>query len=332
MKPNLIPVDLWREIASHFKERDDYQVVVGGCCCSELQSGPGSDVVGPLPFPKVHQDLVHLSSTCRYLRDVLGDDVKSCLTLQLTVLDGKVIHIRPSTNPSWIATRNPPIPVHRIPVGPHIRRLCLYVRAVPDVWDTPRKPALLDSIPGPIGSRIRDMHDRLRRRKLQKARDFTRIRDQVAVLELMAPLIATMPNIQNMYLETSITRSRLGGTCIIGEKLMESLAQLRELTTLHLMYARVFPGDRMLPAVRHLQTNCQVTSIKHCFPNLKDLRHPGHSSYYSDVLPGDSLGQLEVLHCNPSNNKDVFSLLKSFGEVSIDVASRILALTDFSGY
>lgn len=322
MTTDLIPVDLWREIASHLKEREVYHwrmaAVVGRFGPGKkLRPAPGSDVVGPLPFPKAHQDLVHLSSTCKYLRNVLGEDVKSSLTLELTVLDGKIIHT-PNRH-LRMATRIPPIPMHKIPAGPHIRRLCVRLRAVPDVWDTPRKPALLDSIPGSIGSRIREMHDRRRERELQDVRNSTSTSDQTATLELIAPLIATMPNIQNMYLETSIGRPRSSRTCYIGDKLMESLIQLRELTTLHLMYIRIGPDTRTLPAVRYLQSNCQVMPLKHCFPNLKDIRivYPGHHPYYTGAPLKDSLEQLEVLHYTPSNTQDTFSFLVSFIQASV---------------
>ncbi|KIM86011.1 hypothetical protein PILCRDRAFT_816557 [Piloderma croceum F 1598] len=299
-----VPSEIWLKIASHLAP--DCMYYVGGCCSGEFHPGPGAGIVGPLNLASSSppKDLIHLSSACRTLRFILGDEVKGVLSLHMRRrYDNTLVHLHcsdlsPSANEGMEeGARVDTCEIANLPLGNHIRHLRLA----------------------------------LRESKYHSFEALTTLSQEYC--DDTAPILYEVPCLQSLRLYARF--SSCGNDFNLSPIFCQALSSLKHLHTLEI-WGLTIPADcPTLPAVERIQTNGKIHSFK-SLPRLKDLRQAPEMFAPGYHIPKDTLARLKILHyCPPDDINECALLPQVCRELKNDRhINRPIALQElvFNGY
>lgn len=274
-----------------------------------------------LPYPTVEPDIVNLSITCRYLREVFIEHVRSHLVLKLGRESGVVYHYKASTGSS-----HAPWPLERtsmelIPSGPHIKMLVLRI-LLPDSRSDPGQDGTVNQRP-----RGWDLWGE------QLARHTKAIDEVTSISDAAAKVIPMLPRVESVFV---IAHARPRGaphfpamspqvtSADIGMSLTVALSKLDHLSTLQIYNTALPLSSPPLQNVIHLQLGDDFVSLPSLLtplilPQLKDFRiYPGITVDISILkLPLAILGHLKILHWCHNEYHDTISNVEKVIQVSL---------------
>lgn len=270
MDAPILPTELWLHVIAYVGSQPVYYTG-DACCGGRWHPAPGSSLgVGPLSITP-DRDLVALSATCRFFRDVLADEV-SFTNLYVCLRDGELVRHDGGPYPTPFHKPISYFPLDPAVLGPRVKRLALalYVEDGPGL-DIPTE---------------KDLH---------------------VVCDAAADrILSFVPNLAAIDIHIRLGCSGNGHS--LSPKMTWALASLQQLVDIRFSGCNLpdLPGA-VLSSVRRLETTHVVTSFD-AFPNLRELRN---DQYWLEQdayrIPRSTFQNLEVVHYCPPDNIDCLS-------------------------
>jgi hypothetical protein len=282
-----MPREIWLKIAGQLRPDLMYYIRV---CCSPLIPSPGAGVVGPLFTPAFTQDTFNLSCTCRILRSILEDDIKSVLSLYMRRRhrDNILVH---QPRSGW-----PPCNISNDAEEE-------YSESAAEVHEIMMLP---------LGNHVRHLRLALRELNYYSFEAVTTLSQEYC--DDAVPIIRGVPFLQSLKISGRFNQPDHAFN--LSPAFCQALATLQHLHTLKILGLTIPADCPILGWVEHMQTDAQIHSFE-SFPRLKDLRYVPEAPLLSYAIPSNVLARLEILHYYPPDKDDDRALLPQVCRVSI---------------